>query len=65
MDHHPGNSGCGCLGPANGWRAAAAKAGIELGAELRLEEKGGGMGKVDLSRTPPPPLAAFTALGTL
>lgn len=41
-DHHPGNSGCGCLSPANGWRAAAAKVRIELGAQQRLEKKDGG-----------------------
>lgn len=44
-DHHPGNSGCGSFGPANGWRAGAAKAVIELTAEQRLEEKGGGTWK--------------------
>lgn len=38
---------------------------LSQGPKQRLEEKGGGMGKVDLARTPPPSLAAFTTLGAL
>lgn len=61
-DHHPGNSGCGCLGPEKGCGAAAAMAGIQLGAETAVGREGWGKVEGELARAPPPPLAASTGL---